>query len=73
MHIFIFGAVIFVVSLILIEMFLYAYKIIRYPESGKIRKRLKTISSGELVDKPLDIISPSLISAECSFITDLVE
>jgi len=62
MHIFIFGAVIFVVSLFLIEMFLYAYKIIRYPAYGKIHKRLKTISSSELVDQPLDIIRQQVLS-----------
>ena len=62
MHIFIFGALIFSVSLFIIAMLLYAYKIIRYPEYGKIRKRLKTISSGEPVDEPLDIIRQQVLS-----------
>lgn len=62
MHLFIFAAVIFIVALFLIVMFLYAYKIIRYPEYGKTRKRLKTISSGEHADKPLDIIRRQVLS-----------
>ncbi len=62
MNIFIFGALIFSVSLFIIAMLLYAYKIIRYPEYGKIRKRLKTISSGEPVDEPLDIIRHQVLS-----------
>lgn len=62
MHLFIFGTVIFIASLLLVEMFYYAYKIIRYPEYGKVRKRLKSISSSELEEKPLDIIRRQVLS-----------
>jgi len=62
MDLFIFAAVIFAVSLFLIEMFLYGLKILRYPEYGKTRKRLKTISSGEMEDKPIDIIRQQVLS-----------
>jgi tight adherence protein B len=67
MNFFIFNAVIFSVSLFIIAMLLYAYKIFRYPEYGKTRKRLKTISSGEPVDQPLDIIRQQVLSDVPSF------
>jgi tight adherence protein B len=36
---------IFIVTAVVIEMFLYAYRTIRHPDRPRIRKRLKTISS----------------------------
>ncbi|CAB1082162.1 hypothetical protein D1AOALGA4SA_9798 [Olavius algarvensis Delta 1 endosymbiont] len=62
MNIYIFSAVIFCLSLFLIYMLLYAYKILRYPDYGKARKRLKSISSVELEEKPLDIIRQKVLS-----------
>ena len=46
----------------LLYMLLYAYRILRYPDYGKARRRLKSISSGELEEKPLDIIRRQVLS-----------
>lgn len=47
MNIFIVGIVIFIISVFVIEMFFYAYSIIRNPDRSKIRKKLRIITLGE--------------------------
>lgn len=62
MNFIIFNAVIFSGSLFLMVMLIYAYKILRYPEHGKTRHRLKAISSGQRPEQPLDLIRQQVLS-----------
>ena len=47
MNIFIVTIMIFLISALVIEMFIYAFSIIRNPDRSKIRKKLRTITSGD--------------------------
>ena len=71
MNIIIIGAVIFIVSALIIEMSLYALKIIRNPDRGKIRKRLKKSSSIELETETPDILKRRILS-EVPFLNEIL-
>jgi len=45
---------IFVITVLLIEMFLYSYRLMRHPDRAVIRKRLRTIPSDTTVEGALD-------------------
>ena len=62
MNIFIIGAVIFMVSVFVIEMSLYAFRIVRNPDRGKVRKRLRRASSTEHETEDHDILKHRLLS-----------
>ena len=48
------AVLIFIASVVVIELFFYAYRTVRHPDRGKIRKRLKTISSSQIGKGPAD-------------------
>ncbi len=50
MNILVLGVVLFVISLFVLELFLYASRIIRYPDRKKIRKRLSVLDSSDSMD-----------------------
>ena len=45
---------IFVATVIVIEMFLYSYRLMRHPDRAVIRRKLRTISSNKSVEGALD-------------------
>ena len=62
MKIFIAFIIIFAVSIFVTEMLFYTYRTIRNPDRRKIRKRLKTFSSGKNKDGLPDILQKKLLS-----------
>ena len=62
MKIFIAFIIIFAVSIFVTEMLFYAYRTMRHPDRKKIRKRLKTFSSGKNNDGLPDILQKKLLS-----------
>ena len=62
MNIFIVGAAIFAVSLLVLEMSVYAYKSIRHPDRGQIRKRLTTLAPREDGGQSIDILKKKALS-----------
>ena len=62
MNILIFGIVIFVMSVIIIELLFYAFRAIRNPNRTRIQKRLRTFAASEFADKPQDILKKRVLS-----------
>lgn len=62
MDILIIGAVIFMVSVFVIEMSIYAFRIVRNPDRGQVRKRLRRASSTEHETEAPDILKHRLLS-----------
>ena len=62
MNIFIVAIVIFIISVFVIEMFIYAYSIIRNPDRSKIKKKLRIITLGEYKDDFPNIIRQRKLS-----------
>ncbi|MCG2688043.1 hypothetical protein L6250_00140 [Candidatus Parcubacteria bacterium] len=62
MNIFIVGIAIFITSVFIIEMFIYAYSIIRNPDRSKIKKKLRIITLGEYKDDFPNIIRQRKLS-----------
>ena len=62
MNIFLPAAVLFIVSVVVIEMSFYAYRMIRNPDHKKIRKRLRTFSSTAYKTDPTDIARKRVLS-----------
>jgi tight adherence protein B len=54
MNIFIYALVIFIVTVVVIEMFLYSYRTMHHPDRAAIRKKLKRIPSNKSVEGALD-------------------
>ena len=55
--------IIFVTSLLVLEMVFYAYKVVRYPNLGKTRRRLKALITGENEPEPVDLTSVKTLSS----------
>jgi tight adherence protein B len=62
MNIFIVGIVIFIMSVLILQMCLHAYKTMRYPERGRIRKGLKEASSSEYMNQAPGILKNKVLS-----------
>lgn len=62
MNIFFAGLIIFFVTVFIIEMSSYAYRIFRNPHHGKVRRRLKTFSPDEFESEITDILEKKLLS-----------
>ncbi|MFV9646964.1 MAG: hypothetical protein ACNYWU_14165, partial [Desulfobacterales bacterium] len=54
--------VLFVTSVFIIELFVYAYKTVRNPHRKIIQRRLKTLSSSEYANDPHDITRKRVLS-----------
>ena len=63
MELFITTIVIFVTSLLVLEMIYHAYKIARYPTLSKTRKRLKSLTSEVQETGTMDLVSVKIISS----------
>jgi len=61
-NIFFAGLIIFFVTVFIIEMSSYAYRIFRNPHHGKVRRRLKTFSPDEFESEITDILEKKLLS-----------
>ena len=55
--------IIFVLSLLVLELIFYAYKIARYPNLRKTRRRLKSFTTGEYEPESSDLVSMKIISS----------
>ena len=63
MKLFVATIIIFVTSLLVLEMIYYAYKVARYPTLGKTRKRLKSLINEEQETGPMDLVSVKMMSS----------
>ena len=63
MRLFIITIIVFVVSLLVLEMIFYAYQVFRYPNLGKTRRRLKALVSDMDDPEATDLASVKTLSS----------